>query len=112
MRALPVEIFKSSFGDCSNGGISSRYNKIMLVCDDGFIEIDENNPPENLCVYVKRTLFGEEHDYIRPYVEADGVGWMSGGCICWSCDSRFPSNHPLQLHDRTESQKMYDELSR
>ena len=114
MRALSCNIYKWNLGDCSNGGISSRFNDILLICDEGNVEIDEKNPPENLCKLVKRNLFGEEYLHIEPVANPTGVGWMSGGTIIYSCDSRFRnmSRYPLSFHDRCESQELYDRLSR
>lgn len=114
MRALPLEIFKSNLGDCSNGGISSRFNEILLICDEGFINIDENNPPENLCKLVERDLGFTVYKHIEPVAKANGVGWMAGGTLVYTCDSRFRrmSEYPLVLHDRTESQEEYDVLSK
>lgn len=110
MKALPIDVFKSNLGDCTNGGISSRYNELLLVCEDGYINIDENNPPENLVKIVTRNLFGKEYKHIEPVARPSGVGWMSGGNIGYTCDSRFGkmSQYPLSIHDRQESQKMYD----
>lgn len=116
VKALNVNIFRSSLGDCSNRGISSKYNEILVECPRGYIEVDLDNPPENFCVVDKRILWGEKHYYVRPYREANGVGWMYGGCICDTSDSRWSElievGYPLHLHDRTESQEMYDMLSR
>lgn len=116
VKALPVYIFKNEGSDCSNGGISSRYNEILVECPDGFVEVDLDNPPPNFCVIVKRMLWGEKHYYVRPYAEPSGVGWMYGGCIVDSSDSRWHRateiDYPLHLHDMTESQELYDMLSR
>ena len=111
--ALPVHIYKHKGQDYSNGGISSRFDDILVLNPDGFITVDLEDPPENLCIYVKRTLFGEEHDYIEPYtpVSKGCVGYMDGGTVCDSCDSRFQGKHPVPLHDRQETQKQYDALS-
>ena len=106
-KALPVNIYKNRGKDYSNYGISSEYDEILLLCDDGFITVDLDNPPANLCILVRRTLFGKEADYIRPYAEPKGAGWMSGGTVCYSSDGRFDS-HPLQLHDRDETWEQYD----
>lgn len=111
-KALPVEIFKNGWGDCSNGGVSSRHNEVLVLCDEGFIPVDMDNPPDNLCVVEKRILWGEKHYYVRPYAEPSGVGWMYGGCICDTSDSRWSRltevGYPLKLHDRTETQEEYD----
>lgn len=115
MKALPVYIYKSELGDCSNNGISSKYTKILLIHPEGFIEVDENDPPENLCKFVERKLFGDEiHKHIEPYAKAKGVGWMASGSLVYCSDSRFHdySDYPLVLHDRDESQELYDILSR
>lgn len=116
VKALTVYIYKSGFGDCSNGGISSKYNEILVECPDGNREVDLDNPPENFCVVEKRILWGEKHYFVRPYAKANGVGWMYGGCICDTSDSRWRRltevDYPLRFHDRTESQEQYDRMSR
>ena len=115
MRALPVYIYKSELGDCSNNGISSKYTKILLIHPEGYVQVDENDPPENLCKLVERKLFGDEvYKHIEPVAEAKGVGWMASGALVYSSDSRFGelSDYPLVLHDRDESQELYDILSR
>ena len=109
MKALPINVFKDGKGDCSNGGISSRYDRLLLICDDGFIDIDENDLPENLVKIVTRHLFGSEYKHIEPVASPSGAGWMSGGAIGYTCDSRFSrlSQYPLQIHDRQESWEQY-----
>lgn len=111
-KAMRVSIFEDKrIGNCSNHGISEKFDEILLLCDDGWVDVDLENPPENLCVFVKRTLFGREADYIRPYAEPKGAGWMFGGSILYTSDSRFPSNHPICFHDRQESWEEYEALS-
>ena len=114
MKALPIEVFKSNIGDCSNGGITSKYTRLLLVCEEGYIEIDETNPPENLVKIVTRHLFGREYKHIEPVasVSSGSVGWMAGGCIGYTCDSRFSemSEYPLSIHDRQETQSQYDRM--
>ena len=114
MRALSVNVYKSHLGDCSNGGISSRYDDILVICPEGNITVDEANPPENLCKVVTRDLGFGIYKHIEPVAKADGVGWMASGAIAYSSDSRFRrmSEYPLVMHDRTESQELYDMLSR
>jgi len=105
MRAISVDIFKSSMGDCSNGGISSRYKEVLIACVDGNIEVDMDNIPENFCYIDDR--FG--HKFVRPYEEAAEVGWMAGGSVVYSWDNRFRklSEYPLMLHDRQEGKELY-----
>lgn len=115
MRALPISIYEDKkIGNCSNNGISSRYREVLLICEEGFIEIDENNLPENLVKLVTRNLFGKEYKHIEPVAKPSGAGWMAGGSLVYSSDSRFRrmSDYPLALHDRQESWELYDMLSR
>lgn len=117
-KALPVNIYKHKGDDCSNGGISSRYNEILLLCDDGFINVDMDNPPENLCKVVKRNLWGRGYVHIEPIKEIgkDRTGYMHGGCVVSTSDSRFGRatgvDYPVNLHDRTETWQEYDMMSR
>ena len=114
MRAIRIGIFQDkALGNCSNNGISARFDHILVEHERGYVDVDENDPPENFCVIERRILWGEEHDFVRPYRKANGVGWMYGGCIVDSSDSRWSelTTHPLRLHDRTESQAEYDMLS-
>ena len=114
-RALPIEVYRSNMGDCTNGGISSKYDRLLLVCDEGFITYDEENPPENLVRIVTRNLFGTEYKHIEPVkrTDAGNVGYMSGGNLAYTSDSRFRrmSDYPLSIHDRQETQKQYDRFS-
>ena len=110
MRALRCSIFEDKrLGNSSNHGISERYKEILLLCDEGSDEV--NGDEENLCKVVKRNLFGETYYHVEPVTKPNGVGWMSGGSFVYSCDGRFPFDYPLSLHDRTETQELYDMLS-
>ena len=117
MKALRISVYKNpSYKGCSNGGITERYDELLLVCDEGYIDIDENNPPENLVVFVDRTMGGVKCGYIKPYAPCPKgcVGWMAGGSFAESCDSRFSSlvgfYGAVAVHDRTETQEQYDAM--
>ncbi len=103
VNAIKVNIFKSSLGDCSNGGISSKYDDILLECKDGHIKVDVDNPPENFC-FMDHLM---DYKYIRPFADPDEIGWMAGGSLIYSSDYRFRnmSEYPLILHDRQETKK-------
>lgn len=112
VRALSIGIYESKeIGNCSNHGISERYRNILLECEDGNYEVDLDNPPENFCVIDE--ILG--YKFVRPYAKPTEIGWMAGGSLVYTSDSRFRRNiseYPLALHDRQESQRMYDMLSR
>lgn len=116
MRALPINVYKHKGNDYSNYGITSRYDELLLICDDGYVKIDEENPPENLVKIVTRHLFGKDYKHIEPFApkQSGCVGYMNGGTMAYSSDSRFSrlSEYPLCVHDRQETQECYDFLSR
>lgn len=115
MKALPVYVYSNKlFGSSSNGGVTSKYDRLLLICDGGFIDIDESNPPENLMKIVVRTFHDGEYKHIEPYKKATEIGYMYGGSYASTSDSRFSSisKYPLPIHDRQESQEVYDSLSR
>lgn len=110
VRALSVEIFEGKLiGNCSNDGISSRFQKVLIQCEDGNVDVDLDNPPENFCIIAERCGY----KFVRPYANPTGIGWMAGGTLVYSCDSRFAeiSEYPLSLHDRQETKELYDLLS-
>jgi len=118
MKALPVSVYRNADGtDCTNDGVSSRFRALLIVCPDGFIDVDENNPPENLCKVVKRHLFGRDIYHVEPVSRPTGAGWMMGGNYAATSDSRFgrlcgEQYGALAIHDRQETWEMYDRLSR
>jgi hypothetical protein len=110
MKGLTVEIFKPSFGDCSNQGISSRCSEVVLV-GDGMPELSEATEARPAVRIVRRMLPSKLHDGARfEYLHAEPVegkdsarvGWMFGGTCIYTSDSRFPSEYPIKLHDRQE----------
>ena len=115
MKAIRLDVLRSSkYDDCSNNGVSARYNSLLIVSEEGWIDIDENNLPENLVKLVVRNIGGREYRHLEPVkpVDSDKVGYMSGGNFAYSCDSRFRrfSDYPLSIHDRQETQEMYDRM--
>lgn len=115
---LIVSIFKDKrLGDCSNGGLSSRYDELTLVNVSGPFEPTEDRPAAMLVdgngtgtakvVPVDALPPGREFDY-EPM-----RGSMMGGCYVATSDSRFsqavqeivggPFYGAVPLHDRFES---------
>lgn len=114
-KAISVAIFENKrIGNCSNHGISSRYSEILLLHERGFIEVDEDNPPENLCEVVEQNIGFKINRFVRPVKRTDKgcVGYMFGGSLVYCSDARFSelSDAPLRLHDRQESQALYNSM--
>ena len=117
MRALPINVYRYGKYDCTNNGISSRFNELLLICDEGHIVIDENNLPENLVKLNVRHLFGEDHYSIEPVNRPKGAGWMMGGNYGATSDSRFwdmvgHAHGAVAIHDRQETREQYEMFSR
>lgn len=115
MKAINLKIFEDkTIGNCSNNGISTRFNEVLVEHPGGFITVDENNLPDNFCKIVTRDIFGKEYKHIEPVkaIPKGSVGYMFGGTLCYSSDSRFHDyfDYPLCLHDRVETQEMYSRL--
>lgn len=115
MKAIPVEVFRHGKGDFTNGGVSSKFNELLVVCNEGWIPIDENNLPKNLCKLVKRNLFGKTIFHVEPFTSPVGAGWMMGGNYCATSDSRFSRAveglyGAIAIHDRQESWEMYNAM--
>lgn len=116
---LPVSVYKDGSGyDCTRNGISSRYDRLILIGEgiEGFREVDLDNPPENVVHLVKRNIGGREYMHVEPldgqYSKAENRKWymadenfkwyMAGGNFVFTSDSRFPCDYPLSIHDRYE----------
>lgn len=116
MKALKLEVFRSyaiyEIGDCTNGGISSRFNEVFLICDAGNRELDEENPPENTVKLVQRLIDGRVVNHLEPINRPTGAGWMFGGNFAYTSDSRLMEMvggmyGAIAIHDRQEWQNDY-----
>lgn len=118
LRGLSLNVYKTNrYGDCTCDGISSRYNTIIFVDpknpDLGWIDVDMNNPPENVVLLHKRVVDGKEYLSLQPidscrikseFNHGDQHWYSAGGNFAYSCDSRFTDYcaYPLPIHDRKE----------
>lgn len=110
MKAITASIYENKMiGNCSNNGISSRFDRVLILCEDGYIDVDGTE--ENLCEVRYITFGGQTHMFAEPVAAPKGIGWMDGGSIVYTSDSRFPSDYPLRLHDRQETHKEYEMYS-
>lgn len=98
-----------SLGNSSNNGISSRFDEVQIWdCEH------DENAPEN-AVYIKeRHLFGKVIYSAYPVSKTPkgSVGGMFGGCFIFTSNGVVPhSNEAIKLHDRIETQDLYNRLS-
>jgi hypothetical protein len=119
MKGITASIFvDKKFGDCSNGGISSRYSRVTVIGlgkDAEIFEPTEDAPAVRL---VKRKIGGKVVVHAEPVegLKSGNIGWMAGGSYVSTSDSRFCRAvgfyGAVSLHDRQETPEMYDQLSR
>lgn len=102
---LICNIFKSGDGDFSNGGISSKNKRILLVLPNGgpFDTDDAERLGLPVCKVVTRTIAGNLYNHVEPI--EPGM-WANGGAIVHTSDSRFPNDYPMTLHDRDLSSEV------
>lgn len=125
--AFYVDVYRSkALGDCTNGGMSSRHNELLVLCtktntsSDARAHVGLDNPPDNLAKLVASPLGGV---HIEPYAgsvtTANGSpyhgGYMFGGNYAATSDAPlsralrafghgnvFIVGAPLPIHDRVE----------
>lgn len=118
-RGLTCDVYRPANGDCSNGGISSRVDRVTLIGPD----VPEISAPHDAAPTVELRMIPVlgGHLVAEPVdktVKHGRTHFMFGGCFIYSSDSRFSRIHPLAtgapipLHDRTESREQCEMLSR
>jgi len=111
-----VNLFSSDLGNASNGGVSARFKKFALYREHPSEEQVQEDLAAGVCplLVVHRPNPDVYPPYARPVLDQGGIGPMYGGCIVHASDSRYKdvvgSFHPLKLHDRWESQALYNRL--
>ena len=112
MKCIPAYIYRDHGGDCSNGGLSSKVDNVFVPHPRGWYDAEEDDP--KLVKIVKNDYGFGEYVHAEPVAEKPKghVGYMMGGTFIYSSDSRFREIHPypIPLHDRTETQELYDSM--
>jgi len=113
---LIVGVFKNPYGDCTSGGISSRYKELTVVNIDGPFHPAENRPPVALVdgpLGTKRIVpvLGNEDEGYQQVAPEGFVGPMMGGNYAATSDSRFGQAvgfyGAVAIHDRLETREHY-----
>lgn len=102
-KYIMADILKPGYGDCSNGGITHRFDHVLIECEDGPIEREEE--PENALRLIERKTPAGTFLQLFP-LDAEKKWYMFGGCFAYSSDSRFnriSGGAPLQIMDRYEN---------
>lgn len=108
MKGLLVDVLRPANGsDFTNGGMSSRYTRAILA-GEGVAAVFEPDETTPLLILVRRNLRSSrtagrvEYLHAEPADKPAGKWMMFGGNYITDSDSRFPSDYPIPVHDRTE----------
>jgi hypothetical protein len=93
IMGLSVEILKPN--PTYKGIISSEHSRAIII-GEGIPEIFEPSDGEIVLKIVRRIICGREHVHAEPL---NTGSWAAGGNFVWTCDSRFPNQYPVQIHD-------------
>lgn len=102
-KGLLVSVYRDASlnGDCSNGGVSSKFNQFLIV-GKGIPEIFSKDDPEQILVLTEIHYEGV-HYFAKPY--GLKTRSMAGGNFIYTSDSRFrraAAGYPIPIHDRVE----------
>lgn len=125
MKKVFVSVFRDSWlnCDCTNNGVTSRHNRMMLFWDcerdEAVKYCVENGIDVDSALYLEyRELWGEDHSCATPLIIPKGkVGPMMGGNFIYTSDSRLykigerKCAVPIPVHDRFETPEQYRALS-
>ena len=97
-KGMLVGIFHNPYGDCTNGGVSSKAKSAIIVSEkmDKIFSGDDDCPVLELCQRRDGTYF------CKPVGETRWT--MFGGNFAWKSDRRFRKvcPNPIPIHDRIE----------
>ncbi len=111
MKVHNAYILRSTLGDFTNNGVTSRQKDIYLFNGGTSEEIqayaDDHVIDYEQCFKVEVLWEGQKNEYHRAIPAfKQGKIWMAGGNYAYSCDSRYSEvtgiTYPISVHDRTE----------
>ena len=103
MDTILTFVLRNSLGDCTNNGLTSREDSIILHYGQN---LQTDLIPDDELILVERTIFGKQSNYAVPAgLFKSGRHSMAGGNFIYTSDSRFPSDAPISVHDRVETSK-------
>lgn len=109
VKVLWVEVFRSSLGDCTNGGISSVADSLELIMPERMYGFDSTTL-KKMVETETRDIGGRTYKNVKPVVYPERR-YMSGGNLIYTHDSRYESitgcPYPLCIHDRYETPEEY-----
>lgn len=121
------DVIKNKLGDCTNNGLSSKVTRATLFhncsCTEAIKFCLENglNPAEQF-ILVKRTLWGKDHSYAEPLIDArknkrlqmyggNNLKFANVGEPYMFEEQETDEPQIINIHDRFETQEEYNEMS-
>jgi len=111
-KGLLAWVYRSrALGDCTNGGITAKADRVVLIGTPGSFEPDAKAPALYLAKWYGRTIACPENleaRYPKRRNERDDCSiehlgaWMFGGNFVYSSDARYPERAPIHVYDRRE----------
>jgi len=117
-RGLLAFVLTSSCGDSSNGGLSTRVGKVVVLTDVEGARVFTPGPDAPAVKLVRRTIGDHVYVHAEPVdpPPAGHFGWMAGGAYIETSDGRWRAvtgiDYPVPLHDRCETPALYEAMSR
>ena len=103
MNKVSTYVYKNSLGDCTNDGLTSKYDNLDLYYGQLDNEAIDKLAEDSL-ILIERVLWGKQANYAVPVeIYKSGRHSMAGGNFIYTSDSRFPSDSPISVHDRVEN---------
>src|SRR6478752_1584015 len=101
-----LSIYKASHGDCSNGGLSGKFDHVLLVTGPDDKDYEAPN-----AVVLDSIVRGSYRMVPVNGKDEKAIGWMAGGTYVGGYESDgLPFYGAVALHDRQESVALYNAM--
>lgn len=103
---ITVSVYRHPTGDCTNGGATSRHDRMLVQVNGGHIHHSELSEDDLDRVLVPGKK-GGKMNFVPQKLMQSGEWTMFGGNFVWTTDDRFSQlygNQPIAVHDRVEEE--------
>ena len=104
LKYLPLSVYQFPLGNC--GGVTDHVKTIYVPNLEGFMSFDQIEDKSLIFVEDQRS---SDYWALKPAFPVSKGHIMAGGNLAYSSDSRC--KRVYHIHDRIESQEVYDGLS-
>lgn len=103
-QGILVNVYRWSFIDATNKGLSSKLDTLIMVDENGGNFDCPHTTEGDYLVLTKFEFRGKTSLRAIPksILDSKRNNYMFGGNFVYSSDSRFPSDAPIKVFDRVE----------